>query len=236
MNRMKRVVGMAGMIIVLAAGSASGQTAPQEPAAQAQPVPVAKEEAPAQGTKWYLGALSGVQMVARSAPIAGGEFGVRIRKNTQITVEGGWFKDVVTRSRVNELASFVTYIQQTQGLPATGHLDGPAWFGLLGLRYVFENNSGVRPYLMANGGVARVEYRPEFTVNNVPVSANVSSYGVTLGRDLMGPGTHMAYGGGAGLIFGTKWYLDVGARVTRINTPDHHTDVRRLNISVGRRF
>jgi hypothetical protein len=233
---MKRVVGLAGVIIVAATGSAFGQTAPQAPAAQAQPVPVAKEEAPQPGTKWYLGAVSGVQTVARSAPIAGGEFGVRIRKNTQIVFEAGWFKDVVTKSRVNELGSFVTYLQQTQGLPATGHIDGPAWFGLVGLRYVFENNSGVRPYVLANGGVARVEYRPEFTLNNLPISSNVLPYGITLGRDLLGPGTHMAYGGGAGLIFGTKWYLDVGARLTRINTPDHHTNVRRVNISVGRRF
>ena len=230
-----RIVTVAGSILIVAAGSAHAQTAPQTTPAP-QPVPVARDEAPAPGTKWFLGALSGVQMVARSAPVAGVEFGVRIRKNTQITFEGGWFKDVVTDSRVNELASFATYLQQTQGLPATGHIDGPAWFGLVGLRYVFENESGVRPYVMANGGVARVEYRPEFTLNNVPISSNVISYGITLGKDLLGPGTHMAYSGGAGLIFGTKWYLDVGARLTRINTPDHHTDVRRVSISVGRRF
>ena len=230
-----RVVTVAGAILILAAASAHAQTPPPT-TPQAQPVPVAKEEAPLPGTKWYLGALSGVQMVARSAPIAGGEFGVRIRKNVQVTFEAGWFKDVVTRSRVNELASFATYLQQTQGLPATSQIDGPAWFGLAGLRYVFENTSNVRPYVLVNGGVARVEYRPEFTLNGVPISSNVLSFGITLGRDLLGPGTHMAYGGGAGLIFGTKWYLDVGARLTRINTPDHHTDVRRVNISVGRRF
>ena len=229
---MMRVVVLAGMMVVLAAGTAQGQTAP--PAAPQ--VPVAKSEAPLPGTKWYLGVLSGIQAVARNAPIAGGEFGIRLRKNVQVVVEGGWFKDVVTDSRINEVRSFATYLQQTQGLPATGDIDGPAWFGAAGLRYIHENSSGVRPYILANAGVARVEFRPTFTLNNRDITNSVSLYGVTLGRDLLGPGTHFMYSGGAGLVFGNKWYFDLGARYTRINTPDHVTDVRRLSVGVGRRF
>jgi hypothetical protein len=232
----RSVLALAGLI-VMSAGSAYGQTPPQTaPATQPQPAAVTREAAPLPRTKWYLGALSGIQRVARNAPVAGFEFGVRVRKNTLVVFEGGWLKDVVTESRVNELASFVTYLQQTQGLPASGKIDGPAWFGLAGLRYIVENSSGVRPYVLVNGGVARVEYRPEFTLDNQPISSNVVGYGITLGRDLLGPGTHVAYGAGAGLVIGTKWYLDLGARLTRINTPDHHTDVRRLSIGVGRRF
>jgi hypothetical protein len=233
---MKRVVGLAGFIVLVTAGSAHGQTAPQPTPVPQQPAPVARAETPLEGTRWYLGALSGIQKVARNAPVAGGEFGVRIRKNTQVVFEGGWFKDVVTDSRVNELASFVTYLQQTQGVPATGEIDGPAWFGLAGVRYIFENTKGVRPYVLANAGLARVEYRPEFTLNNARISSNVVGYGITLGKDLLGPGTHLAYGGGVGLVFGSKWYLDLGARLTRISTPDHHTDVKRLSVGIGRRF
>jgi hypothetical protein len=231
------VVALAAVMVMLAAGPALGQTVPPPTAAPPRPqVPVRKVEPPQPGTNWYLGALTGLQMVERTGPVAGLEFGVRVRKNVNVVFEGGWMKDVVTESRLNELASFVSYLQQTQGLPATGDMDGPAWFGLVGLRYIFENSSGIRPYVLVNGGVARVEYRPEFTLNNVRISSNVIGYGITLGRDLLGPGTHVAYGGGAGIVTGQKWYFDLGFRLTRINTPDHHTDVRRLSIGVGRRF
>lgn len=236
---MKCVVGfVAAVMVVLAPGSAQGQTAPPQatPAPQAPQVPVAQSEGPLPGTKWHLGVLSGIQVVARSAPIAGGEFGVRLRKDVHVVVEGGWFKDVVTDSRIAELASFATYLQQTQGQPATAEIAAPAWFGTVGLRYIFENSSGVRPYILANAGLGRVEFRPSFTLNNRPISSNVIQYGITLGRDLLGPGNHLAYGGGAGLVFGNKWYLDLGVRLTRINTPDHATDVRRLSVGVGRRF
>jgi opacity protein-like surface antigen len=226
------------VIVVLAAGSAHGQTAPPPtpPPAQAPQVPVARSEAPLPGTKWFLGVSSGLQQVARTAPVLGGEFGIRLRKNVQVVVEGGWFKDVVTDSRIAELASFGTYLQQTQGLPATAEIDAPAWFGTVGLRYIYENSSGVRPYILANAGLARVEFRPSFTLNNQRISSNVLQYGITLGRDLLGPGNHLAYSAGAGLVFGEKWYLDLGVRLTRIDTPDHATDVRRLTVGVGRRF
>ena len=236
---MTRVVGVAAaMMVVLTAGSAQGQTVPPAatPAPQAPQVPVVRSEGPAPGTKWYLGVLSGVQVVERSGPVLGGEFGVRLKKNVQVVVEGGWLKDVVTESRINELASYATYIQQTQGLPATAEIDAPAWFGTLGLRYIFENSSGVRPYILANAGLARVEYRPSFTFNGRDISSNVGPYGITLGKDLLGAGNHFAYGGGAGLVVGSKWYMDLGVRFTRINTPDHKTDVRRLSVGVGRRF
>jgi hypothetical protein len=233
---MKCVLGFTAAVIVLTAGAAQGQTTPPPvaPPLQAPQVPV-KVEGALPGDKWFLGVVSGIQMVARNQPIAGGEFGVRLKKNLQLVIEGGWFKDVVTDSRIAEVKSFATYMQQTQGLPATGDIDAPAWFGHVGLRYILEHRS-VRPYILANAGIARVEYRPSFTLNNQQISTNVSQYGITLGRDLLGPGTHLAYGGGAGLVFGSKWYLDLGARLTRINTPDHKTDVKRLNISLGRRF
>lgn len=233
---MKCVVGVAGIIVVLSAGSAQGQTTPSPTAAVQQAVPVRQQEEAAPGTKWYLGMLSGIQIVGRSAPLAGGEFGIRLRKNVQVVVEGGWFKDVVTDSRLAEVASYATYLQQTQGRLATGDIDAPTWFGMAGLRYIYENSSGVRPYVLVSAGLGRVEYRPVFTLDGQNVTTSMSLYGVTLGRDLLGPGNHLAYSGGAGLVFGDKWYLDLGARFTRIQTPDHATNVRRISIGMGRRF
>ena len=108
---MRCVVGLVtGVIVVLAAGSACGQTppptappaqAPQVPvAAPAPQVPVAKSEAPPPGTKWFLGVTSGSSRSRVPEPVLGGEFGIRVRKNVQVVVEGGWFKDVVTDSRI----------------------------------------------------------------------------------------------------------------------------------------
>ena len=64
------------------------------------------------GTKWYLGALSGIQVVAKSA-----HHGRGIRYSRRNNVHGGGgsrvFKNVVTDSLVAEVASFVTYCTDT---------------------------------------------------------------------------------------------------------------------------
>jgi hypothetical protein len=222
----------AGVILLLAASPAMAQTTPAA-APQATPARQAEPEA---ASKWYLGVLSGVQQVERAAPVAGGEFGIRLRGNLKVVVEGGWLKDVATGRRIDEVASYGAYLQQTQGQPASGDIDAPAFFGLAGLKWIHENTSGVRPYVLANAGVARVEFRPALVLDGVDVTTSLSLLGVTLGRDLLGPGNYFAYGGGAGLVFGDKWYLDLGVRFTRINTPEHATDVRRVSIGMGRRF
>lgn len=227
---MKRVNGLpavlAGIMLALAGTPALAQTPADGQAATPSVAP----------TKWYLGVLSGAQVVERSKPLAGIEFGIRVKGRLQMMVEAGWFRDVVTSSRVNEVNFFANYIQQAEGQTASGSIDAPAWFGLGGLRYSFENASGIRPYVFANLGMARVEYRPTFILDDQNISGAVNQYGVTLGRDLLGSGNHFAYGGGAGLMMGDKWYLDLGARLTRIQTPDHATDVRRISIGIGHRF
>lgn len=224
----------AGVILLLAAAPAVAQTTPATaPPPAAAPATQAEPKAT---SKWYLGVLSGVQQVERTTPLAGGEFGIRLRGKLHVVVEGGWLKDVVTRRRIDEVASYGAYLQQTQGQPASGDIDAPAYFGLAGLKWVHENKSGVRPYALANAGMARVEFRPALILEGRDVTTSLSLLGVTLGRDLLGPGNYFAYGGGAGLVFGDKWYLDLGVRFTRINTPDHATDVRRVSIGMGRRF
>lgn len=232
---MTRVFGMVGIVGLLMATPALAQTPTPTPAPQAPRPAVRQQVPPAPGTNWFVGVLTGVQTVANSGPIAGGEFGIRLKKNLQLVVEGGWLEDVVTSSRIDELQTYVTYLGNTQGLPATGKIDAPAWFATVGARYIYTGAS-IRPYVMAAGGLARVEYRPTFTLNNAFISSNVGQYGITLGKDLLGPGWHPAYTGGAGLVFGDKWYFDLGFRFTRIQTPDHATDVKRLSIGIGRRF
>jgi len=82
-----------------------------------------------------------------------------------------------------------------------------------------------------------VEYKPAFVVDGQPISgAGALVYNVAIGRDLMGTTNRFAYGGGAGIVFGDTWSLDLGARILRIHTTDHPTTVKRLVIGLGRRF
>jgi opacity protein-like surface antigen len=228
----------AGLILLLGAVPAAAQVPPPAtpPATPAPQAPVVRREQPDLTSKWYLGVLSGVQIVERAKPLAGVEFGIRVRRNVLAVVEGGRLWDVATDRRIAEVNSFATYLQQTQGQPASGHIDAPTFFGMAGLRWHYENKSGVRPYLLANAGLARVEYRPALILEGRNVTTSLSLLGVTLGRDLLGPGNYFAYGAGAGLVLGDKWYLDLGFRWTRVNTLDHHTNVHRVSMGMGRRF
>lgn len=195
-------------------------------------------------SRWHLGLLSGAQQVERTGITGGLEFGVRLRRGLHLVVEGGWMSDVVTKSRIDEINGYVDYVRTAYpaSLPVTGEIDGTAIFGMAGFRLIPDGkrpgeSGGIRPYLMANAGLARVEYTPTFSVEGQAVSGGgISQFGVTLGRDLLGTTNKFAYSGGAGLIFGDAWYLDLGVRITRIHTTDHPTTVKRLVIGMGRRF
>lgn len=235
------------MRMVLAALGLAGVTWATPVAAQTTPAPAATRQADADEerrpySRWSLGLLSGAQQVERTGVTAGGELGVRLRKGIHLVVEGGWMSDVVTASRLSEINEFAAYVRSAYTVPATGTIDGPTLFGLAGLKVIPDGkpagqSSGVRPYAMLTLGVARVEYKPTFTIDGQEVSgAGVALYNVQLGKDLLGTTFRFAYSGGAGVIFGDTWYLDLGARITRIHTTDHPTTVKRLAIGMGRRF
>lgn len=230
----------AAWVLVAMAVPAAAQTPPPPPV---RPAAQGDAEETRTYSRWHLGLLSGAQQVERTGITGGGEFGVRIRRGLHIVVEGGWMSDVVTGSRINEINGYIDYVRTAYpALPVEGKIDGTAIFGLAGLRLIPDGkrpgeSSGIRPYVMASAGMARVEYQPEFVIEGQTLSgAGISLYGVTLGRDLLGTTNKFAYSGGAGLIFGDTWYLDLGVRVTRIHTTDHPTTVKRLVIGMGRRF
>ncbi len=233
----------AAMLLVAMAAPVAAQTPPPPPVRPATQTAGDNEESRAY-SKWHLGLLSGAQQVERTGVTGGGEFGVRLRRGLHLVVEGGWMSDVVTGSRIDEINGYVDYVRTAYpaSLPVTGGIDGTAIFGMAGLRLIPDGkrvgeSNGIRPYLMASAGMARVEYKPAFTIEGNAVSGGgISAFGVTLGRDLLGTTNKFAYSGGAGLIFGDTWYLDLGVRITRIHTTDHPTTVKRLVIGMGRRF
>lgn len=233
MQRAQAVIVMTALVALAAAAPAFGQTGGARP--------VDDDERPPY-SRWHFGALSGPQEVGRTGITAGGELGIRLRRYVHLVIEGGWMSDVVTQSRLDELDGYVDYVKGAYGVPVTGDIDGPAWFGLAGVQVIPDGkpageSGGVRPYLIATAGLARVEYKPGFTVDGQPVTgAGLVLYGVELGRDLLGTTYRFAYSGGAGIKFGDRWYLDLGVRVMRINTSSHPTTVKRAVIGMGRRF
>jgi hypothetical protein len=243
MSEMKTRVMTAGAALLLMAIAVpvAAQVPPPPPVRPA--AQTADDEETRPYSRWHLGVLTGAQQVERTGVTGGAEFGVRLRRGLHIVVEGGWMSDVVTSSRINEINGYAEYVRTAYPFSAaTGKIDGTAIFGMAGLRMIPDGkrpgeSSGIRPYLMASAGVARVEYVPEFTFEGQTLSGGgISQFGVTLGRDLLGTTNKFAYSGGAGLIFGDTWYLDLGVRVTRIHTTDHPTTVKRLVIGMGRRF
>jgi opacity protein-like surface antigen len=232
----------AAVLLVAMAAPVAAQTPPPPPVRPATQT-ADDEEGTRPYSRWHLGLLSGAQQVERTGVTGGGEFGIRLRRGLHLVVEGGWMSDVVTKSRIDEINGYVDYVRTAYPtLPVTGEIDGTAIFGLVGFRMIPDGkprgeSGGIRPYVMASAGMARVEYKPAFTIEGNPISGGgITSFGVTLGRDLLGTTNKFAYSGGAGLIFGDTWYLDLGVRVTRIHTTDHPTTVKRLVIGMGRRF
>lgn len=230
----------AAMLLVAMAAPVAAQTPPPPPV---RPAAQADDDEARLYSRWHMGVVAGAVQVKRTGIAGGAEFGVRLRKGLHLVVEGGWMSDVVTSSRIDEINGFADYIQTSYPWSgATAKIDGTAIFGMAGLRLIPDGkrpgeSAGIRPYLMATAGVARVEYEPEFRIEGQALSGPaVSQFGVTLGRDLLGTTNKFAYSGGAGLVLGDRWYLDVGVRVTRIHTTDHPTTVKRLVIGMGRRF
>lgn len=193
-------------------------------------------------SRWHLGVLSGTQTVDDTGATFGAELGIRMKKGFHFLLEAGRMSDVTTADRRAELAGYAEFVQGAYNVPVTSSMTGPTIFGMVGLQLIpdgkpREQSSGVRPYLLATVGIARVEYKPGFVVEGASVSgAGIVNYGVELGRDLLGTTNRFAYSGGGGLILGDTWYLDLGVRITRIHTTDHPTTVKRVAIGLGRRF
>lgn len=193
-------------------------------------------------SRWSLTAVTGPTLVERTGLANGGQLAVRVRKGIHAALEGGWMTDVVTGSRIAEIDQYATFIQGAHGLPTTAEIDGRALFAMAGVKWTTDGpiggaTSGVRPYVIATAGTARVEYVPQFVIDGRAVSGGgVTQFGVTLGRDLLGTTFRFAYSGGAGFTFGDRWHLDLSVRVIRIHTTDHPTTVTRGFIGLGRRF
>ena len=224
---MKRAFAVAVMVAALSwAQVAMAQSTPAGAAGAAEPTV----------SFFNIGVVAGAAAVENVGIVGGVEAAFRLKSRLDVVVDGGWIQDVVTRRKIDQTAVLAQYIQTTRGVTASSEIEAPAWYASAGLRWVFERDGALRPYVSGQVGVARVEYKPTFIVGGTAV-ANVADYGVTLGSDLSGTSNNLTYGGGAGVILVKgAWYFDLGGRVTRIQTDGQPTTVGRVTIGVGRRF
>src|SRR4029079_3659347 len=122
--------------------------------------------------------------------------------------------------------TIAAYLQTSQGKPATGTLEVPAFMAGGGVRFMLMKPGHITPYFSATAGAARMSKRPTFTLAGTDVTSSLPSYGVTLGSDLTGEETKAAFGGSLGVIVDQgRWYIDGGLRFTSIQTVGKATNV-----------
>jgi len=185
---------------------------------------------------FYGGVFGGAAVVHKWNATAGIEVGVRVRRNLDVIGEVAWVQNAATADRTASMRPLVEYLEITQGTSATGSVEAPTRMGAAGLRWVFERNGALRPYVLATAGRASVEHKATFTVGGTDVTDTIGTYGITLGTDLSGTETAWTYGGGAGVLYvGNRWYMDAGLRYTNIQL-DEPTNLWRAALGVGFRY
>lgn len=209
--------------MLLSAATAAAQTAPATvgPAVETFAVTVS----------------GGAGVVHRWGATAGVEVAIRIRPGLDLIGEGAWVKDSSTQAEEASLKPLVEYLEITQGTSASAKMEAPTFLGSGGLRWVFESEGAWRPYILGTVGMASVDRQTTFALSGSDITGAIESYGITLGRDLSGRESMLAFGGGAGLLrVATKWYLDAGVRYTNLQAEAGSVNLWRANIGVGIRF
>lgn len=158
-------------------------------------------------------------------------------RNFDVSVEGGWFQNAVTRRVAGLTSPLTTFLQQSQGATATAVVKMPTAYFAVNGRWVFENQGRFRPYAVVGVGDARTTLKSSFALAGADITSSLGQYGVTLGSDLTRQTSHAAINAGAGVLVPLgKWFADAGLRVTSIRTAGQATNVVRFNIGGFARF
>lgn len=109
----------------------------------------------------HLQLLGGVTNAADQAPFFGGGIGVRI-SFIELDVEAGRFQDVLAKGVLDALNK----LQESKGLPIQGIAKVPANYAFGSLR-IIPGGAGIRPFVSAGVGVARLEPRIDVVVDGI---------------------------------------------------------------------
>jgi hypothetical protein len=187
----------------------------------------------------YGGLVIGSASVKNTGPFIGGEAGMRVWKNLDVSLEGGSFDDVVTQRQLDVALPLITFLEQTQGKDASITVKMPASYFGVGARWVFEDRviaGWVRPYVSFAVGGARVKREPTFLLGGADITSAINSYGVTVGKDLTEQerGTAVSFGFGV-LVPWRYLYVDAGYRRTNLGLREA-IGINRFNLGIGVRF
>jgi hypothetical protein len=184
----------------------------------------------------FIGGIGGAGAVQKVGGVVGGELGIRVTDQIDLYGEGVWMQDVATRRRLGLASEVASILQTSQGGSASGTVDAPAVSVEAGARLTFTHGR-LRPYVTIGGGLARVTLRPAFTLAGSNITSSLSTFGVTLGRDLSGVSTRPAVTGGLGVRMSQgRWYIDGGLRLTQIQAVDETVRAVRATLTFGLRF
>jgi opacity protein-like surface antigen len=180
----------------------------------------------------------------------GAEVGFSIMAGLQVFVEGGQIRDVATPDlgvNAQTIAGALgVALKQSGTAGAVGYsVKEPATFGVAGIRYLIPISGSARsplgkaqPYVMAGGGIAKVQKNVAFTIAGTDVTGNLQQYGVFLGTDLSGSFTKpmLTLGGGVTWPAWRQLILDFQYRYGRIFADDQAIVAQRAGIGLGIKF
>lgn len=109
----------------------------------------------------HLQLLGGVTNAAGQAPFFGGGLGVRFGF-LEIDVEAGRFQDVLAKGVLDAL----NQLQESKGLAVQGIASVPANYAFGSVR-VIPGGAGIRPFVSAGFGAARMEPRIDVVVDGI---------------------------------------------------------------------
>ena len=201
--------------------------------------PAASKPAPAMSSDsgFQIGVLAGLGAVQNVGGLFGVEAGYKINKNIQIDAEGFWMQDAITRARLDAATGLATSLTSSLGKSTTITVTAPTTYGGGGLKFFIPMDGNVHPYVALGAGVAKIAYTPTFTVGGADVTTSLSTYGITLGSDFTGDVTKVAITGGLGVqIERNRLAIDIGIRLTSIQTDSQSTNVLRAHVGLGYKF
>ena len=175
----------------------------------------------------------------------GAELGFTVLPALQVFVEGGRIRDVAPPALGVAAQTIAGALTQIQSGVVGYSVKEPATFGVVGLKYLIPiSGSGrspigkAQPYVMAGGGIAKVQKDVVFTIAGTDVTANLQQYGVLLGTDLSGSVTKamLTLGGGVTLPVWRQLMLDFQYRYGRIFTDDEAIVAQRAGVGLGIKF
>ncbi len=171
--------------------------------------------------------LGGVTFGTETGGFYEGRFTREVTSSLEVIAEGGYMHTVLPTSIGNRL---------DVSMDAFGvHFDvtAPAFFGAGGVRYLLPATAGVRPYAEGVVGVARVDVKSSFGVED----DNDGLADDTPFENSYNGATKMLAGFGGGVIVPRgRWYVSAGYSYRRLFSLNPASNISRFAAGIGCRF